>query len=830
MKHQFTRASWIIVYFLITVCGHAQSSFWLSGSVKGENGDPLPYASISFNNAQYGTITNSDGEYRIKLPAGSYALRITYLGYRPITQDIQLETDQIRDFTLIIEDLTLEDVIITSDGRDPAYAIMKKAIDEKENNETPFPLYQYKAYTKSAFRFREGFDPDSLMLLGPFGRREPKNDSISEKAPAELQSELLYLSENISDVYVQPPKKIKERIIKSKVSGDSDQFSILGSLFNRFNPYENRTSMGDMSERGIVSPMSNNAFFFYEFKLLGTIINKEGKSFKIQAIPKREFDPVYQGILYIADSSYAVKEIDWLVTKQQQIQLIDTLSIRQTYQRIQGSWLPIQSRIGFAVDFKIFGLTIPIQGFTQSIISDYQIDPELESKFFDREIIAIDDSAVTQDSSYWELVRPIPLTVEEIEDYQFKDSLEVVQNSPEYLDSLTRANRSVKPLDLLISGYSYTNYRKNTSWEIESLLETLGFNPMEGFYVAPSVSHFWDFDKKGSFEIQGRVRYGFSSEDLSGQIRMRWVSSPARNTAWEFAGGIYPREFSDFSQIDGFINASYALLSHRSFIRLYRSSFGQLRFQSEVLNGLTFNAELLYDRRQQMVNQTEYSFFKEERTYVPNFSFPDHQAFIGTITLRYQPFNRYISIPGEKINLGSTWPTIEMKYRQTLGGSGETWSDFSSLTLTLEHELSMGLLGNSQLRVTGGRFFQSDQTYLQDLFHFKGNETIIRDGTFDEFWLMPYYIFSTTTQFLEGHWEHSFGGFVMNKIPLLRRLKLNEYLGFHILKPDGDSHYAEMNFGLEKRIFKVLPLRVDVNVRVSGSPVSDKWGWKLALP
>jgi len=828
MKHLFIR----FAVFCICICSIlvAQNTYLFSGAVQGRGTGPLPYASISLNDASYGTITDKSGRFELKLPAGEYTARVSYLGYRPQTYRFLLDEPVEKDFVLEPEDLTLEDVIITSDRRDPAYAIMQKAIDNKEYNEYPFRGYQYDAYTKSAFKFREGFDPDSLMTLGPFGRRDPKEGEESEEVPAELQSELLYLSENISEVFVQPPSKIKENIVKSKVSGDSDQFSILGNLFNRFNPYENRTSMGNLSERGVISPVSDNAFFFYQFKLLGTLVNKEGKSYKIQATPKREYDPAFSGIVYIADSSYAIKEIDWMITSRQQIRVIDTLSIRQTYQRIEGSWLPIQTRIGFAVDFNIFGLTIPIQGFTQSIISDYQINPGFDRKFFDREILAVSDSAMEQDSSFWDVVRPIPLSDEELEDYSFKDSLEVVQNSPEYLDSLTKANRGIKPLDILITGYSFTNYRKKTTWQVESMLGTLGFNAMEGFWVAPAVSHTWDWEEEGSLEITGRVRYGFSSEHVNGQLGIQWVSNPARSTIWEMKGGVYPREFSDFSQITSFANASYALLHHRNFIRLYRSAFGAMSYSSEILNGLTFSGELYYDRRKQMVNTTEYSFFRNDQTYVPNFSFPDHQAFTGTIKLRYQPFNRYISIPGGKINLGSRWPGLELVYRQTLGGDGEEWVDYRTLQLTLDQELSIGLLGNTRWRVTVGTFLDRNQTYLQDLFHFKGNETIIRSGTYDEFWLMPYYLLSTRNDYLEAHIEHSFGGFITNKIPLLRKLKLNEYLGFHALSLEGGTYYAEINFGLEKLIFKVLPIRIDANVRISGEAVGDKWGWKFVRP
>ena len=298
----------------------AQQTASFSGRITDPSGAPLPYASVSVNEAQYGTVTNLQGEFLLNLPLGTYEVRISYLGHQAVTDRINLTTDQEQSYVLPIEQLTLEDVIITSDGRDPAYAIMQKAIDNKKQNEIPFSAYKYDAYTKSAFRFREGFDPDSLMLLGPFGRRkEPKEGE--EEAPAEMKSELLYLSENISEVYVRAPKDIKEKILSSQVSGDRREFSVLGAAFNRFNPYENRTVLSGIADRGIITPLSNNAFFSYRFKLLGTVQDEEGKAYKIQMIPRRELDPVYAGTIYIADSSYAVKELDWVITRKTTVAL-----------------------------------------------------------------------------------------------------------------------------------------------------------------------------------------------------------------------------------------------------------------------------------------------------------------------------------------------------------------------------------------------------------------------------------------------------------------------------------------------------------------------------
>src|SRR5207245_1089209 len=62
-----------------------------------------------------------------------------------------------------------------------------------------------------------------------------------------------------------------------------------------------------------------------------------------------------------------------------------------------------------------------------------------------------------------------------------------------------------------------------------------------------------------------------------------------------------------------------------------------------------------------------------------------------------------------------------------------------------------------------------------------------------------YYKYSTNEDFVEAHGEYNFGGFLLNKIPLIRKLKLNEIAGVHFFSSDsGGKNYLETSFGIEK--------------------------------
>ena len=85
-----------------------------------------------------------------------------------------------------------------------------------------------------------------------------------------------------------------------------------------------------------------------------------------------------------------------------------------------------------------------------------------------------------------------------------------------------------------------------------------------------------------------------------------------------------------------------------------------------------------------------------------------------------------------------------------------------------------------------------------DYSHFFGNQTVYSNFTFTSFQLLDYYASSTQNYFIEAHYEHDFSGFILNKFPLLRKLKLNELAGIHYLYTDKQPNYFEVFVGIEK--------------------------------
>ncbi|HEY9560792.1 MAG TPA: TonB-dependent receptor, partial [Anseongella sp.] len=72
----------------------------------------------SEHTSEHGTSSNNYGFYSLTLPAGTYALHFSGLGYRPVNQEVILNADQRLDLELHADTGMLEQVVVSSQKAD----------------------------------------------------------------------------------------------------------------------------------------------------------------------------------------------------------------------------------------------------------------------------------------------------------------------------------------------------------------------------------------------------------------------------------------------------------------------------------------------------------------------------------------------------------------------------------------------------------------------------------------------------------------------------------------------------------------------------------------
>ncbi|SNR43701.1 TonB-dependent Receptor Plug Domain [Maribacter sedimenticola] len=100
--------------FLFPSVSCAQQKYTLSGTIsENQSNETLIGVTVAFPELQTGVTTNEYGFYSITLPEGTYKLRISYLGFTDITQEIVLSENKKIDFFMNEEAEQLDEVIVS---------------------------------------------------------------------------------------------------------------------------------------------------------------------------------------------------------------------------------------------------------------------------------------------------------------------------------------------------------------------------------------------------------------------------------------------------------------------------------------------------------------------------------------------------------------------------------------------------------------------------------------------------------------------------------------------------------------------------------------------
>lgn len=790
----------------------------ISGRVTDVKGNPLAYTSVFVKGTTQGTTSNSDGFYRIVAGEENCTLVFKYIGFK--AREISIppgNTDLTVNANLDPETYSLSEVVIKA-GEDPAYPIMRKALEKRKFFLNQVDGYSCSAYIKGIQRLLQW--PDKLL-----------GQPVLVSAFIDTTTKIIYLSESVSEFHHQRPDDYYENMISSKVSGNSRGFSWNRASDLQFNFYEAMIKT-DVAPRGLISPLSPSAFFYYRYRHEGTFVENGVLVHKIAVLPKRKNDPVFSGHLFIQDEAWRIHGVDLQVTKDAQLQFIDTLQLKQVFFPVNDEiWLPASN--SFYFHFGILGFTG--NGNFTGVFSDYKINPSFGKNFFSGQKMKVNEESNKKDTAYWDSVRPIPLTGSEVRDYLFKDSLQDVRKSKPFLDSIDRVTNKMTIGKLLLSGYEYRQRFRRLTFNFSSLTQNIQFNTVEGLNVGMNfkVAKVIDTLQWNRVEVNPYVQYNFSSENLYSTLSTTWFYNRKKFSSVLIEGGRRSFQFNPENPVNVFLNTNYTLFDRKNFMKIYLADFAAAKWKSEIVNGISTEAGLQWSKRRTLTNTTDYSFSnKNKRDFTSNNPldppnefpvFPSHNAFIADVKVTLKPGQEFIDRPYSKIITGQKYPTISLSLSKAFAVTASA-SDFILAETSVNHSFGAGLLGSTELDLSGGKFINIKRIYFPDYHHFNGNLIFFSKNKLRQFNLLDYYSYSTADRYAEVHAEHDFSGFIFNKIPGFRKLKLNEHAGFHWLHvPDRNEHY-ELNFGISK----LGIIRFDFVMAFEKSTLA-RTGFRLAL-
>jgi hypothetical protein len=245
-------------------------------------------------------------------------------------------------------------------------------------------------------------------------------------------------------------------------------------------------------------------------------------------------------------------------------------------------------------------------------------------------------------------------------------------------------------------------------------------------------------------------------------------------------------------------------------MKLYERNFVKASFGREIFNGLYMNAAADYSERKPLWNNTEHviiqddtDFYTSNNPLLPNdFVTPaivKHNLAKVSVNARITFAQEYWTRPDGKFNFkNDKYPVLHFGYEKGFAGTDSKYN-FDHVNARLTYDITLGNKGNLAMNIKAGKFFNAENISFVDYKHFNGNLTHIgqSDRYLNVFNLLPYYAASTNDAYFEAHMEHDDQGYIMNKLPLLNKLKSTLVLGYHNLSVPDRKSYHEFTVGLD---------------------------------
>jgi hypothetical protein len=629
----------------------------ITGTVTDKEGNILAYASVLVKGTTRGTNANNEGKYSLYLEPGQYTIVCQHVGYKSEEKSIIVTSESLQlDFTLKLQELVLGEVMITM-GNNPANEIIRNTIKKRSYYQDELKKFQCQVYTKGQLRVRSY--PKKIL-----GRKVDFEDGDTSK------QKMLYLSETISTYSIDKPNKAKIEVLSSRVSGQSDGYGLSAPQF--LSLYDNNVFIGNnLNPRGFISPIADNAMNYYRYKYQGTFYEDGKQMSKIKVIPKRKYEPLFSGYINIVEDEWRIHSFQLLLTKESQMELVDSLRLEQMYRPVNKDVWAISSQVIYP-SVKILGFDV--YGSFINIYYDFNVEPQFDKKIFNSTILKYNDSSNKKSVDYWEGARPVPLQDEEVADYKRKDSLQLARKDPHYIDSLDKIRNKVNIIGALFIGQTFFAETKRSSFSIRPVTEQVSFNIAEGLVINTGATWTKRLDSSAisrkSITLEPNLRYGFLNKHFNAHLKVVYTFGTKYASSVSLSGGKRVFQFNNNSPIGFRGNTLSSLFGENNRLKIYEAWYLRGSFIKGIGHGFTWTAAFQYQDRLPLDNRTDYTWRnKANKEYTPNYPYEivnqniqRHQAFTVLLGINWQPGTKYIELPDQKINIGSKYPVFSLEY------------------------------------------------------------------------------------------------------------------------------------------------------------------------
>lgn len=793
------RINKLFLLLVFALVQYSNALAWrVSGVVTEPNGTPVAYASVYEENTTYGVATNIKGEFAMELGSGMHRIVFQAVGFeRKVLEVSVVEATQL-NVQLQPNAQMLNAVTITAEGEDPAYPIIRSAMEARKRNNRTVKEYACDVYSKVSLE-KEFFTHDTLS------RKE--RDTIENILAKERRN----FVETKSRIYHQAPDRWKEEKIavndKSIKKGSevavtfndgSENLDYGAEKVNRqmfktdisqvnINFYENTINEVTLSSVPYSSPIGIGALLNYSYHLEESFQENGRFIHKIQVTPKRKFASLFEGYIYIADSIWTIKALD-LEADNSQLYYFNYFRIIQEFEPVKDTnWL--LSREEFFYETKD-GKAREI-GNTQIIYSNYDLNPKFPPRFFGNLLSLTLDDAYEKGNGWWDSIRPITLKDEELIFIEEQDSIDAFHKSVEFLQQEDSIANHLKIWDFLLSGIYHQNSFTKVDWNIYPLIQQIRPAGIGGYRHALGGGYSKEFLNSKKISMNGELNYGFLTSEVKGFIRADFIYNPKHFGRLHLE---YRNVFDMITQFTSF-QTIFAMSNY------VQDIFYSIGHDYELVNGVYLDATLEYGERLPITGiklaewtKTLFGEYNEPTAFTP------FRRFNIDLKVKFTPYQKYKLAPRKKVVLPNSNPVFTIWYIKAIPDVFRSNANFDFLELKAEQHVKIGTIGTTKWKVWAGSYLNAGNVPITDFRYFRRSDPWYFSNPLLSFQLLRPGVdaIRTSNPFVQANYVHNFENLFTNKIPFIKRAGLTTIAGAGFLYVDDlNFTHAETFGGLE---------------------------------
>lgn len=786
---------------------------FVQGVVTDEAGVPLPGVHVCYQADKRTVVsTDIDGKYKIAFRKGD--LVFTMMGFD--TKIVGVKGAQTLNVKLKESLSSMKEVDIAAKRKkyvrkdNPAVLLMQKVIEAKKASDLHQHDYcSYMKYEKMTTALNE-FTP-KVFEDDHFKRFPFLKDHVETCAETGKLILPLIVDEKVSRIIYRKSSNTEKSIVVGQRSEGINDFlntgdiisSLLTDCFTDVDIYKNDVRL---LQYPFLSPISSSgAIRFYRYYLSDTLMIDKDKCYQVDFIPNNPQDFGFSGTLWImADSTYRVRRAHLGIPSRSDVNFVEHMDIVQEFeslptgeQVVTNNKMIIQLKLASWLQKAQVERTVKYSGF------DFSSIPDRTFKFAGN--TKVESSAQMRDEEFWEEQRPAPLTKSE---GQMGDFMKRIQNIKGFKEVLWVAKA-------FIENFVETSVdpKHPSKVDIGPVNTMIGSNWVEGFKLRASAQTTANLSKH--WFAKGYVKYGFGDQRWKGQGELTYSFNPkdylpreypVNNLTISYTNDVMSPsdKFLPTDKDNVFVAWKWSKVSHMNYFERFN-----ILWDKEWENGLRFNAQvrrewnegagdLFYVPLSQGITNADGQLVPDLATLNAN---PRSRLTFSeaTLALQYQPGATYTNTKQRRLSTNFDSPIYGISHTMGIKGFLGGQYNYNFTEATLYKRFWLRSWGKIDCMLKGGA--QWNKVPFPFLCMPAANLSyIMEDNTFNLINNMEFLNDRYASLMLS--WD--LNGKLLNRIPLLKKLKWREYFGCNMLwgtLTDKNNPFLPQNQGDDQLFF-----------------------------